>query len=91
MGAIVEEQQKTNDSVQELLNIRERAINSLIPTIEQADNMSPEEQFGYLMTATRSAENNTILLAKALACAELMQDKREKLQALIDVINETTL
>ncbi len=69
-----------------LTDIRQRALDSLVPLIEQLDQ-TPERKFELFMTAVR-ASHSEVVLAKALSAAEQMADPNAKAEALIDLINE---
>ena len=77
------EQQSTTNGLE---SIRQRALNSLIPLVDQLQE-SPERKFELFMTAVRASHSEDVL-AKALGAAEQIGDPNVKAEALIDLINE---
>lgn len=77
------------DSNQALTELRQEAISTLIPLIDQI-NGAPDKKFELLITAARSA-GDTQLLKKALESAKQLEGDDQKAEAVLDVLNEINL
>lgn len=70
----------------DLLNIKQQALQQLSPLVDELDQ-SPEERFRTTMMMIQASDNKD-LLQSAYDAAEQISDKKEKAQALLDVVNE---
>ena len=70
----------------ELLQIKQQALNSLQPLVGQLDQ-SPEEKFKTTMMMLQASDNPQ-LVKEAYAAANQITDEKARAQALLDVVNE---
>lgn len=76
-----------NDSgSDELLNIKQQALQQLSPLVNELEQ-TPEERFRTTMMMIQASDNQD-LIKSAYDAAEQISDKKEKAQALLDVVNE---
>lgn len=73
-------------SEENLIAIKQQALTSLTPLVNQIDQ-SPEEKFKTTMMLIQ-ASDNAALIKEAYAAANQIADEKARAQALIDVINE---
>lgn len=73
-------------SEENLIAIKQQALTSLTPLVNQIDQ-SPEEKFKTTMMLIQ-ASDNAALIKEAYAAANQITDEKARAQALIDVINE---
>lgn len=71
---------------EELLDIKQRALQSLTPLIDQLDQTA-EEKFKTLMMLIQASDNSE-LVKEAYAAANEITDEKIRAQALLDVVNE---
>ncbi len=74
------------DANEELLEIKQQALQQLTPLVGQLEQ-SPEEEFRTTMMLIQASDNQE-LLKKAYQAAQAITDEKIKAQALLDVINE---
>jgi hypothetical protein len=77
---------KMNPSDDELLNIKQQALQQLSPLVGHLDQ-SPEERFRTTMMLIQAADNKS-LLKDAYEAAQGITDEKVRAQALLDVVNE---
>lgn len=70
----------------ELLDIKQQALNQLSPLVSHLDQ-APEERFRTLMMMIQASDNQS-LVKSAYETAQQITDEREKAQALLDIVNE---
>jgi hypothetical protein len=70
----------------DLLNIKQQALQQLSPLVSELDQ-SPEERFRTTMMMIQASDNQDLVKA-AYDAAEQIGDKKEKAQALLDIVNE---
>jgi hypothetical protein len=77
---------KPIEQTSNLGDIKKNALQELRPLVDQLD-LSPEEKFKtYIMIIQASDDSG--LINKAYEVSKQIQDKKEKAQALLDVVNE---
>ena len=75
-----------NDSTNDLIDIKSKALNQLAPLVSHLDQ-SPEEKFKTTMMMIQASDNQS-LVQDAYDAAQLIPDEKAKAQALLDVVNE---
>ncbi|MBC7707654.1 hypothetical protein H7Y63_00310 [Polaromonas sp.] len=75
-----------NDATNDLLDIKQRALNELSPLVEHLEQ-SPEEKFRTTMMMIQATDNQA-LVKDAYAAAQAIPDEKIKAQALLDIVNE---
>lgn len=70
----------------ELLTIKQSALNELSPLVDHL-NQSPEEKFRTTMMLIQASDNAS-LIKQAHAAAKQINDDKARAQALLDVVNE---
>jgi hypothetical protein len=73
-------------AVQELIGIKNKALDDLIPIIDKLD-LPPEEKFRTIMMMIQSSDNQALVKA-AYTAAHSIEDETARAQALLDIINE---
>jgi hypothetical protein len=81
--------QETETTTDSLKNLRDQAINTLLPLVDQLSE-PPERKFEILMMATRTS-NNLELMKKTLEIAQQLDSNDKKAEAVLDVLNEINL
>lgn len=76
----------TGGSHDELLDIKQEALQSLSPLVGHLDQ-SPEEKFRTTMMMIQASDDQG-LLREAYEAAKQIGDEKERAQALLDVVNE---
>lgn len=76
----------TQDHADDLLTLKQQALNDLSPLVDHLDQ-SPEEKFRTTMMMIQSTDNQA-LLKEAYAAAQAITDDKVRAQALLDVVNE---
>jgi len=76
----------TEPADNDLLALKQDALNSLSPLVGQLDQ-SPEEKFRTTMMMIQASDDHS-LLKVAYEAAQAIADEKERAQALLDVINE---
>ena len=76
----------SNDSSDDLLQMKEQALHSLAPLVGQLDQ-TPEEKFKTTMMMLQASDNPQ-LVKEAYAAANAITDEKARAQALLDVVNE---
>lgn len=71
---------------EELLGIKQQALQSLAPLVDELDQ-SPDEKFKTTMMLIQ-ASDNADLVKEAFAAANQISDEKTRAQALLDVVNE---
>ena len=84
-AAPVVSQPKT-DNAEDLLRIKQEAMNALSPLIDHLDQ-SPSDKFRTTMMMIQAADNDK-LIPVAYEAAKAIEDEKERAQALLDVVNE---
>jgi hypothetical protein len=74
------------DHAQELLKIKQQALNNLAPLVGKLDQ-TPEEKFKTTMMMLQASDNPD-LVKDAYAAANKITDEKIRAQALLDVVNE---
>ncbi len=77
-----------NDSPanEELIDIKNKALDELIPIIDKLD-LPPEEKFRTIMMMIQASDNQELVKA-AYVAAHSIEDESARAQALMDIINE---
>lgn len=70
----------------ELLNIKQQALEHLTPLVSHLDQ-SPKEEFRTTMMMIQATDNQN-LIKKAFEAAQKIDDDKERAQAFLDIINE---
>lgn len=70
----------------DLINLKEQALNSLSPLLSHLDQ-TPEEHFKTVMMLIQASDNSG-LIKEAYEAASKIQDEKARAQALLDVVNE---
>ncbi len=76
----------TGDGVDDLLGIKQQALNDLAPLVAHLDQ-NPEEKFNTLMMMIRASDDHT-LVKDAYDAARAIPDAQQRADALLDVVNE---
>ena len=74
------------DADQDLLGIKQDALNALSPLVGQLEQ-TPEEKFRTTMMMIQASDDRT-LVKQAYEAAQAITDEKTRAQALLDVINE---
>lgn len=75
-----------NEGTDELVDIKQQALQSLSPLLGQLDQ-SPEEKFRTTMMMIQASDNQA-LIKDAYEAAQAITDEKAKAQALLDIVNE---
>lgn len=75
-----------DSNADELLSIKQQALQQLTPLVEHLDQ-SPKEEFRTTMMMIQATDNQE-LVKKAFAAAQKIEDDKERAQAFLDIINE---
>lgn len=70
----------------ELLNIKKSALQELSPLLDELDQ-SPEEKLNILMMTIQASDDQS-LIPNAFAAAKKIDDRKQRAQAMLDIINE---
>jgi hypothetical protein len=70
----------------DLLDIKQKALNELSPLVSHLDQ-SPEEKFRTTMMMIQASDNQA-LVKDAYSAAQQITDEKTKAQALLDIVNE---
>ena len=73
-------------SADELLSIKQQALQQLTPLVDHLDQ-SPKEEFRTTMMMIQATDNQD-LVKKAFDAAQKIEDDKERAQAFLDIINE---
>ena len=73
----------TND---DLLNIKQQALQQLAPLVDHLDQ-TPEEKFRTTMMMIQASDNDA-LIKEAYDAAQNISDEKTRAQALLDIVNE---
>jgi hypothetical protein len=73
-------------STDELLELKQRALENLAPLVDHLDQ-TPEEKFKTTMMLIQASDNSS-LLTEAYQLANQIPDQKERARALLDVVNE---
>lgn len=76
----------TLDDQNDLIDIKQQALNQLSPLIGHLDQ-SPEERFRTTMMMIQASDNQA-LVKDAYAAAQAITDEKTRAQALLDIVNE---
>lgn len=76
----------TPSSDDELLNLKQQALQQLSPLVGHLDQ-TPEEKFRTTMMMIQSSDNQS-LIKEAYAAAQQISDDKTRAQALLDIVNE---
>lgn len=76
----------TNAESEELLNIKQSALQQLTPLVDQLDQ-TPEEKFHTMMMMIQASDDQSLIHAAFDAAKEISDDKT-RAQALLDIVNE---
>lgn len=74
------------DSNNELDQIKEDALNQLVPIIEELDQ-PPEEKYRTLMMLIQASDDKN-LIKSAYDAANKIEDKKQRAEALLNIVNE---
>lgn len=74
------------DSNNELDQIKEDALNQLVPIIEELDQ-PPEEKYRTLMMLIQASDDKN-LIKSAYDTANKIEDKKQRAEALLNIVNE---
>lgn len=77
---------KLSDVSNDLLDIKQQALNQLSPLVSHLDQ-TPEEKFRTTMMMIQATDNQD-LVKDAYAAAQSITDEKAKAQALLDIVNE---
>lgn len=75
-----------SSNADELLQIKQEAMNALSPLIDHLDQ-SPKDKFRTTMMMIQASDNDK-LIPVAYEAAKAIEDEKERAQALLDVVNE---
>ena len=78
--------QLTEATDDDLIEVKQKALEELLPLIDKLDQ-TPEEEFKTLMMIIQASDNHT-LIEKAYVVAKTIDDEKERAQALLDIVNE---
>lgn len=85
--APVEEQQAVTPAANnDLLSIKQQALNALSPLVGHLDQ-APEEKFRTTMMLIQASDNHE-MIGSAYEAAQAITDDKVKAQALLDIVNE---
>ena len=73
-------------ATKELIEVRDKALDDLIPIIDKLD-LPPEEKFRTIMMMIQSSDNQALVKA-AYTAAHSIEDEAVRAQSLLDIINE---
>jgi len=76
----------TTDNAEDLLVIKQQALNQLSPIINHLDQ-TPEEKFRTTMMMIQASDDQS-LIKSAYEAAQQINDEKVKAQALLDIVNE---
>jgi len=76
----------TTDNSEDLLVIKQQALNQLSPIINHLDQ-TPEEKFRTTMMMIQASDDQS-LIKSAYEAAQQINDEKVKAQALLDIVNE---
>ena len=76
----------TDETISELIEIKQHALGELAPLIDQL-NLNPEEKFRTIMMVIQASDDESMVKA-AYAAAHSIKDEKARAQALLDIINE---
>jgi hypothetical protein len=76
----------TNGSSNDLLDIKQQALQHLSPLVSQLDQ-TPEEKFKTTMMMIQASDDQS-LVKEAYEAAKEISDEKQRAQALLDIINE---
>ncbi len=76
----------TSNNAEELLVIKQQALNQLSPIINHLDQ-TPEEKFRTTMMMIQASDDQS-LIKSAYEAAQQINDEKVKAQALLDIVNE---
>lgn len=76
----------TGDNSDELLDIKQEALQALSPLVGHLEQ-SPEEKFRTTMMMIQASDDQS-LLREAYEAAKKIEDEKARAQALLDVVNE---
>lgn len=82
----IADNQPANDSSDDLLDLKQKALQELSPLVGHLDQ-NPEEKFKTTMMMIQASDDQALLPA-AYEAAQLITDEKAKAQALLDVVNE---
>lgn len=85
-GSPVSSQPSTPANNNDLLSMKQEALQQLTPLVNHLDQ-SPEEKFRTVMMMIQAADDHT-KLSEAFEAAKQIPDDKSRAQALLDVINE---
>lgn len=77
---------KSGAPTDDLLDIKQDALQALTPLIDHLDQ-SPEEKFRTTMMMIQASDNHSLIKA-AYEAAQHIQNEKERAQALLDIVNE---
>jgi hypothetical protein len=75
-----------SDSTHELIDIKQQALDELLPLIDELDQ-PPEEKFRTIMMMIQASDNQHLVKA-AYETAHSIEDEHARAQALLDIVNE---
>lgn len=81
-----DDNQLTEATDENLLEVKQKALDELFPLIDKLDQTS-EEHFKTLMMIIQASDNHT-LIEKAYQVAQTIDDEKARAQALLDIVNE---
>jgi hypothetical protein len=81
-----DDNQLTDATDEELIEVKEKALDQLFPLIDKLDQ-TPEEHFKTLMMIIQASDNQA-LIQKAYQVAQTIDDEKGRAQALLDIVNE---
>jgi|GEM_PF-693397 len=81
------QQGSSSSELQRLLDIKQQALDALIPNLQKVDGVDPERKFEIYLMAVRFTHDVTILKA-ALDSAQQIEDSSAQSEALLDLIQE---
>ncbi len=76
----------TPAATDDLLDIKQEALQALTPLVGQLDQ-TPEEQFRTTMMMIQASDDHSLVKA-AYAAAKQISNEKERAQALLDIVNE---
>lgn len=76
----------TSGGTDDLLSIKQQALEQLTPLVSHLDQ-SPKEEFRTTMMMIQATDNQD-LVKKAFEAAQKIEDDKERAQAFLDIINE---
>ncbi len=77
----------TQEQLQQLEELRSKILNEVAPLATDSEDLEPAQRVELLMISAESAEDPVPLVSKAYEIANKIEDKRERADVLLDILN----